>query len=119
VPFQIPAGDIRHGRVVGRVDARGDDTCEPIKGWLCVVVRSQRLDFAHELWIDPPWADPELRLLFEIVEAGRGFREIWAKVPMAFDPARIPGAVPEAWFGHAPGDRQRIKFVLLRRGGGG
>jgi hypothetical protein len=67
------------------------------------------------LFLDPPWADPELPLLFAALHAGRQFPRIWAKVPPAFDPARVPGAIAEPWFGAAEGDYRRVKFVLLRR----
>ena len=70
---------------------------------------------AELLFLDPPWADPELPLLGMALEASRGrFAETWAKVPPGFDPARVPGAAAEAWFGAADGDRRRVKFVLLK-----
>jgi hypothetical protein len=59
VAFTVDASpgysDARHGRVVGRVDAAGWDGGDktPIKGWLCVMMLSSDLTFAHEMWIDP------------------------------------------------------------------
>ncbi|MEZ4318618.1 MAG: hypothetical protein R3F61_13980 [Myxococcota bacterium] len=70
------------------------------------------------LFLDPPWGEPdriathEVPLLRELLEAGRHFERIWAKVPPSF--VGLPGFAMEAWFGHAAGDRQRVKFVLLR-----
>ncbi len=65
------------------------------------------------VFVDPPWSSPELPPLAEL--ADRIAIELWAKVPPAFDPASFPGAVPEAWFGQAEGDRHRVKLLLLKR----
>lgn len=78
------------------------------------------------IFVDPPWgADwgrsvctaEELPLLTELAEIARrrGLRWV-AKVPPSFDPSTVPGATAEAWFGAAEGDRQRVKFVVLRIG---
>ncbi|MCB9675698.1 MAG: class I SAM-dependent methyltransferase [Alphaproteobacteria bacterium] len=70
------------------------------------------------LFLDPPWGEPdriacrEVPLLDALLHAGRHFERIWVKVPPSF--VGLPGFAMEAWFGHAPGDRQRVKFVLLR-----
>lgn len=75
---------------------------------------------ADLVFVDPPWltdgvpaaALADLPLLAHLLTRVRG--ELWAKVPPGFDVASVPGAQPEAWFGEADGDRQRVKFVLLR-----
>jgi hypothetical protein len=78
---------------------------------------------ADLLFLDPPWGPewsrerteaPQLPLLAAALAHRSQYREIWAKVPPSIDPATAPGALPEAWFGRAAGDRQRVKFVLLR-----
>ena len=80
---------------------------------------------ADVLFLDVPWgtewnrervALADLPLLEELLASARASRRyatIVAKVPPSFDPATTPGARPEGWFGHAAGDRQRVKFVLL------
>jgi len=55
VTFQIPDGERRHGRVIGRVDASGWDGGHAVSGWIAVVMLSVDLSFAHEFWIDPAW----------------------------------------------------------------
>lgn len=73
-------------------------------------------------FVDPPWGDVdriwcrELPLFADLLAATRHFRRVWAKVPPSFHPAP-PGFLPEAWFGVGEGDRNRVKFVLLRRDG--
>ncbi len=77
-------------------------------------------DPAELLFVDVPWGefDPrrtaldELPLLREIVEATWHWPRVWAKVPSSFDVTTLPGH-PEAWFGVAPGDRHRVKFLLV------
>ena len=76
------------------------------------------------LFVDPPWGPDwnrtctplsALPLLHELLPTAiERFDRVWAKVPPSFDPHTTPKARPEAWFGHAPGDRHRVKFVLLR-----
>lgn len=75
------------------------------------------------LFVDPPWGldhnrrcstITDLPELAPILEASSGFSEVWLKLPPALDPATLPGARPEAWFGRGAGDRHRIKFVLLQ-----
>jgi 23S rRNA G2445 N2-methylase RlmL len=57
------------------------------------------------LFLDPPWEQMDLLSKFEE-------RPMWIKAPPAF---AIPaGFKAEAWFGEAPGDHHRIKFLLLR-----
>jgi SAM-dependent methyltransferase len=65
------------------------------------------------VFVDPPWASPDLAPLPEL--AAIVTAELWVKVPPAFDPQELPGAVPEAWFGEAEGDRHRVKLVILKR----
>lgn len=85
------------------------------------VAEAPRLEGAL-VFVDPPWgADwdrrrtglADLPLLRTLLDAEP--REVWAKVPPSFDPAEVPGAVPEAWFGRAEGDSRRVKFLMLRR----
>ena len=72
-------------------------------------------------FVDPPWGVDwdrgrvtlaDLPVLQAILAVPRP--ETWVKVPPSFDPSTVPGAVPEAWFGEAPGDLHRVKFVVLR-----
>jgi SAM-dependent methyltransferase len=56
------------------------------------------------LFLDPPWE--AMTLVSQFAQ-----RPVWIKAPPSFE---IPaGFNAEAWFGEAPGDRQRIKFLLL------
>ncbi len=77
------------------------------------------------LFIDPPWGGEDYdklsteRASFPLLDALlrqdlSGFSEIWIKVPSSFRVASVEGAEASAWFGVAPGDRHRIKFLLLR-----
>lgn len=76
------------------------------------------------LWfVDVPWQDAPSddsagnalqTLLHELVALRPAGQHLWAKVPAAFDPATIASAQPEAHFGVAPGDSQRIKFLILK-----
>jgi hypothetical protein len=77
---------------------------------------------ADVVFVDPPWgADwnrtrtdlDDLPLLGEL--ALDRFSTAIVKVPPSFDPSALPGFAPRAVFGEAPGDRQRVKFVLLER----
>ena len=67
---------------------------------------------AADLWfIDVPWEQEVLlRELLALRPAGQ---RVWAKVPAAFDPAQLPGAIPHAYFGVGEGDARRVKFLLL------
>ena len=57
------------------------------------------------LFLDPPWDDLELLSAFSR-------RPRWIKAPPSFP---VPdGLEAEAWFGDAPGDYRRVKFLLLR-----
>jgi len=79
---------------------------------------------AELLFVDPPWGEhydkrSSSRASFPLLDALlaldlRRFRELWLKLPSSFEVASIPGARPTAWFGSAPGDWRRIKFLLLR-----
>lgn len=88
------------------------------------VARARTADVLH---VDPPWGAEwdrvrttvdDLPLLGAIlgVFRGGGYGRLLAKVPPSFDPDTLPGAVPEAFFGEAPGDRRRVKFVGLALG---
>jgi hypothetical protein len=76
------------------------------------------------LFLDPPWGEhydkraterASLPLLDALLARDlSGFGEIWIKVPPSFRVASVPGAQPSAWFGVGEGDRQRVKFLLLR-----
>lgn len=87
------------------------------------VAEAARID-GDVLFVDPPWGADYDRVVtrapdFPLLEAlvplvGTRYRELWAKLPPSFDPATLPKASPEAVFGEAPGDRQRVKFTLLR-----
>ena len=79
---------------------------------------------ADLVFVDPPWgADwnrtrtelDDVPLLRELLPALARFPSAIAKVPASFDPAALPGFAPRGVFGEAPGDRQRVKFVLLER----
>ncbi len=72
-----------------------------------------------DLWfVDPPWmvegvvatsvaALPPLGDLLALPHP-----RVWVKVPPAFPPAALGGAV-RAWFGEAEGDQRRVKFLLV------
>jgi SAM-dependent methyltransferase len=72
------------------------------------------------LFVDPPWGaaydrvatPPDAFPLLQALLARRGDRPLWAKVPPSYAPPAEASA--EAWFGEAPGDRHRVKFVLCR-----
>ncbi|HEX5660106.1 MAG TPA: methyltransferase domain-containing protein [Polyangiales bacterium] len=82
---------------------------------------------ADILFVDPPWGEqydkractlddfPLLSALLALPP--RGYRELWLKLPASFRVASVPAAEPHAYFGEAPGDRHRLKFLLLRRPG--
>ena len=76
---------------------------------------------ADLVFIDPPWGRDwdrirtvldDLPVLRAILEAA-GNRPWWAKVPPSFLPPTDVTVTPV--FGEAEGDRQRIKFLWLRR----
>lgn len=81
---------------------------------------------ADILFIDPPWADASgrydkrrttresLPLLDQLLSLPLvGYGELWLKLPCSFDTRSIPGGRPRAWFGEAPGDRRRVKFIEI------
>jgi SAM-dependent methyltransferase len=81
------------------------------------------------LFIDPPWGAQfdtvritlsELPPLEALVNCSRHLKQLWAKVPPAFDPTTLPGCSTEAFFGVGEGDKSRVKFLLLQlnRAGG-
>jgi hypothetical protein len=79
---------------------------------------------ADLVFVDPPWgADwnrartdlDDVPLLRELLPALDRFPTAIAKVPPSFDPEALPRFAPRAVFGEAPGDRHRVKFVLLER----
>lgn len=78
---------------------------------------------ADLLFLDPPWgADwdrtrttlDDLPALAGLLALAPRYPTTLVKLPPSFDPSTVPGAVPEAVFGEAPGDYRRVKFVLLR-----
>lgn len=78
---------------------------------------------ADLLFIDPPWGGryskdrvvlEDLQPCAELLECGKHLSERWIKVPPSFDPATLPNAEVEAFFGVASGDERRVKFLLLR-----
>ena len=86
-------------------------------------VAEARTRTADVLFCDPPWGAwdkarttvddlPLLAALLEITQTG-GYGRLLAKVPPSFDPTTVPAATAEALFGEAPGDRHRIKCVLI------
>jgi predicted RNA methylase len=83
-------------------------------------IRHARADL---LFVDPPWGDwdklstcpTDLPLLELALTVGRErFARVWAKVPPSTDTRGIADCETLAVFGRAPGDRQRIKFLLLQ-----
>jgi trimethylguanosine synthase len=77
---------------------------------------------AELLFVDPPWDCPDADLppLFDLLGVADRFPAVWCKLPAGFPVHTLPGG-PGAWtvepvFGRAAGDRQRIKFLWLRRG---
>ena len=89
-------------------------------------VRADALDHvgstdADLVFVDPPWGGAYDRVrtgvadlpLLEAVLARRADR-LWAKVPPSFDPTTTGSPDVEAVFGIAPGDRRRVKFLVLR-----
>ena len=78
---------------------------------------------ADLLFLDPPWGGydhlrtdiADVPLLATALEHGPRYRHVWCKLPPSFDPSELPDYAPEAVFGRGPGDRHRVKFVLLVR----
>jgi SAM-dependent methyltransferase len=79
-----------------------------------------------DLWfVDVPWGERTasgivtlalLPLLGEILALRPPTQRAWLKVPAGFDVADLTemNAAPAAWFGEAPGDERRVKFLLLQ-----
>ena len=82
---------------------RGDASALPLQG-------------SELVFVDPPWSHPNLDPLRSFVERRHTWPELVAKVPAATDPSDWEDPECEAWFGDASGDRQRVKFVLMRWG---
>lgn len=108
----LRANVARYG-VADRVDARLGDA-----------VRAAAEARADLLFVDPPWGPDwnrertdlaALPLLGAVLPHAGRFRHTWLKLPPSFDPGEVPDFVPEACFGAAPGDRRRVKFLLLTR----
>jgi len=77
------------------------------------------------VFVDPPWGEAwdrvrtpfdALPVVPELLAALPADAPVWVKAPPSIDPEGAVGFTPEAWFGEAPGDRQRVKFIVLRRG---
>lgn len=75
------------------------------------------------VFVDPPWgrdarAEPRGLEDLPLLEEVHGTRgppfELWAKVPASFDTRSVAACERMAIFGDAEGDRQFVKFVLLR-----
>jgi len=100
-----------HG-VADQVDVRVGDAAELLAG----------ID-AELCFVDPPWEGydavrcglEDLSVLQHLLPATERFDQVWLKLPPSFVTADLPGFVPRAWFGHAKGDKQRVKFVLMAR----
>lgn len=110
-------------------DARHNAACYGVEGRVRFVhgdaMEAMQRVRADVLFVDPPWGAwdkthsrlAELPLLQAAITHRERFLEVWAKVPPSFDTRETPEAFPAAVFGHAPGDRQRIKFLWLRIAG--
>ena len=76
------------------------------------------------LFLDPPWGEDWNRtrsdltgvpLLAPALRAAAGrFGSRWLKLPPSFDVSLLPEFAPTAVFGQAEGDRQRVKYLILR-----
>ncbi|MBX2799828.1 MAG: methyltransferase domain-containing protein [Myxococcales bacterium] len=82
---------------------------------------------ADLLFVDPPWGVDydrsrttirDVPLLASVLAAAHAQplppRRLWAKVPPSFHAEGLEPLRIEPWFGRAAGDRQRIKFLLIR-----
>jgi SAM-dependent methyltransferase len=112
----------RHNAGVYAVQDRIDFIHADALAWVAA-----RPDPAAILFVDPPWGVDwdrsgsslaELPLLEALVPLAGGYAALWAKLPPSFATAQLlDGATGDAraLFGAAPGDRHRVKFVLVRR----
>lgn len=93
----------------------------------------ERRDGEAILFVDPPWgADwprdrcglAQLPLLEALLPHAADYAALWAKLPPSFATQELladdllaghPAGRADAFFGEAPGDRRRVKFVLVRR----
>lgn len=75
------------------------------------------------LFIDPPWStsvdavritSDDLPPLQALLHGRHPAKQVWAKVPPAFDPTTLPGCSVEALFGTGEGDHSRVKFLLIQ-----
>ncbi|MCS6798196.1 MAG: trimethylguanosine synthase [Myxococcota bacterium] len=120
VAIEIDPGRLamaRHNARVYGVDSRIRFVRGDARDWVA------RLS-ADLLFVDPPWGGTnairrpptlhDLPPLEDILAAARGrYERIWVKAPAAFVVGSLPGARVEPVFGLAPGDRDRVKFLLL------
>jgi hypothetical protein len=82
------------------------------------------VDTADLVFVDPPWGAwdkvrtgvADVPVLADILAMLPPELPVWAKLPPSFDPGELSGWSFQAWFGHAPGDRERVKWVLAMRG---
>jgi trimethylguanosine synthase len=97
------------------------DRIEFICGDACEVVPERNADL---LFIDPPWGErynkervtvQDLHPCEQLLELASHIPKHWIKTPPSFDSSTIPDCRVEAFFGHATGDRRRVKFLLLER----
>jgi SAM-dependent methyltransferase len=92
-----------------------------------LVLVPERRDPERILFVDPPWgadwpragcALEQFPLLVDLLPHAAGYAALWAKLPPSFATDGLldggSGRV-DAFFGEAQGDRQRVKFVLVRR----
>lgn len=77
---------------------------------------------ADLLFADPPWGEHwnrerttagDVPLLGPILAAADALPALWLKLPPSFAADTLPDFRAEAWFGRAPGDERRVKFLLL------
>lgn len=89
-----------------------------------VHARAEHLDLDGDvLFVDPPWGTDWNRArvtadglpgLRELLTLAPRFRVTLLKVPPSFEPESLGVPVRvEAWFGEAPGDRRRVKFLIV------
>jgi predicted RNA methylase len=114
------ASDARHNAAVYAVGDRVD-----VRVGRAEIVVPTLVDDADLVFVDPPWGDwdkvrtglDDVPLLQAVLATIPPDVAVWAKLPPSFDPSQLPGFRFQAWFGHASGDRQRVKWVLAMRDG--
>ncbi len=96
-----------------------EDRIEFIAGDARSIIPERQADL---LFIDPPWGErynkervtlSDLPPCQELLDRAAHLPKRWVKVPPSFDPSTLPGYRPQAFFGVAPGDKRRVKFLLL------